>query len=281
MASTTQTITATVDIGNGVELYYEERGTGIPLLFVHGMWGSCRFFHKQLAALSSNYRVIALDLRGHGRSSMTMSGQTVPTYARDVAAFVEKLKLREFVAVGWSMGAFVWWDYHRQFGTGGVRALVVIDQPPSDWQSPEIPNALLTLDALRSWHYRIQTERNALMQEVIPMMFAKPPERADFQWMHDEMTRAPEVIAAAVLFDQSTRDYRQALEGYPVPTLVCGGGRSAQPRAGLELIVESVDDGRLTVFEQCGHCLFLEDAERFNTEVRDFVRAQLPDGVGC
>jgi pimeloyl-ACP methyl ester carboxylesterase len=272
--SASSSITAgTVDIGNGVQMYYEESGTGPTLLLVHGLWGSSRFFYKQLAELSAQYRVIALDLRGHGRSSMTLSDHTVPCYARDLRAFVEKMNLKDFVAAGWSMGAFAWWDYYQQFGIAGLRGLVVIDQPPSDWQSPTIPNALLSFDILRTWHYRIQTERNALMREVIPMMFSAPPKPADFLWMYDEMTRAPEVIAAAVLVDQSTREYQQMLWGYPVPTLVCGGGRSAQPRAGLELIVERVKNGRLIMFDDCGHCLFLEDSERFNAEVDSFVKS--------
>lgn len=261
----------TVDVGNGVQLYYEESGSGPVLLLVHGMWGSCRFFHKQLAGLSAKFRVIALDLRGHGRSSMTLHGQTVPCYARDVHAFVEKLKLREFMAVGWSMGAFVWWDYYRQFGSAGVRAHVVIDQPPSDWQSPRIPNALLSFEVLRGWHERILSDKNKLMREVIPMMFASTPEPADMQWMFDEMTRAPEVIAAAIMFDQSTRDYQDQLAAYPIPTLVCGGGRSAQPRAGLELITELVPNSRLLIFEENGHCLFLENAARFNLEIERFA----------
>ena len=273
MAASSSVSSGTVDIGNGVQMYYEDRGSGPTLLLVHGLWGSSRFFHKQLASLSARYRVIAPDLRGHGRSSMTVSDQTVPCYARDLRAFVRKMNLDDFVAVGWSMGAFAWWDYYQQFGVAGVRGLVVIDQPPSDWQSPEIPNALLSFDMLRTWHYRVQTERNTLMREVIPMMFSTPPEPADFEWMYDEMTRAPEVIAAAILVDQSMREYQQMLRGYPVPTLICGGGRSAQPRAGLELIVDRVDKGRLVIFEECGHCLFLEDSERFNAEVENFARS--------
>src|SRR5579862_8553751 len=132
-------ITATVDIGGSVQLYYEECGNGPVLLLVHGLWGSSRFFHKQMTPLAAKYRVIALDLRGHGRSSMTLADQTVPTYARDLRAFIEKLRLDEFIGVGWSMGAFVWWDYYKQFGISGLRGLVDIDQPPSDWRSPELP----------------------------------------------------------------------------------------------------------------------------------------------
>src|SRR5438105_1958256 len=128
---------STLDIGNGLSLYYEEAGAGPVILFVHGMWGTCRFFRKQMEALQSDYRVIALDLRGHGRSSMTLDDQAVPIYARDLRAFIEKLRLDNFVGVGWSMGAFVWWEYYLQFGIAGLKGLVVIDQPPSDWRSAD------------------------------------------------------------------------------------------------------------------------------------------------
>jgi non-heme chloroperoxidase len=260
-----------VPVGGGVHLYYVERGSGPTLLLVHGMWGSSLFFHKQLHGLSQRYRVIALDLRGHGRSSMSLSDQTVPAYARDLDAFIRALGLKEFIAVGWSMGAFVWWDYHLQFGVGAVRGLCVIDQPPSDWQSPDIPDALLSMPALRDWHYRLQTERNNLMREIIPMMFAVPPSAEDVAWMFDEMTRAPEAIAAAILIDQSWREYQAMLPEYPVPTLVCGGGRSAQPREGLKMIAQRCPRARLVMFEDNGHCLFLEDAERFNAELDRFA----------
>ncbi len=72
---------ATVDIGRGVQLYYEECGSGPVLLCVHGMWGTCRFFHKQIEGLKDKYRVIAPgsarprpivdDLGGSGRARST------------------------------------------------------------------------------------------------------------------------------------------------------------------------------------------------------------------
>jgi pimeloyl-ACP methyl ester carboxylesterase len=267
---------ATIDIGRGVQLYYEECGAGPVILCVHGMWASGRFFHKQMEGLKSRYRVIAPDLRGHGRSSMTLSDQTVPVYARDLRAFIEKLGLTEFVGVGWSMGALIWWDYYLQFGVAGLRGLVNIDQPPSDWRSMDIPGGLITLDALRDWHYKLQTDRNTFVREMIPMMFAKPPALSDAAWMFDEMTRAPAVIAAAEMIDQSLREYQDMLYGYPVPTLACSGAQSAQPREGMQMIVDRVTRGELRVFKDCGHCLFLEDAESFNRCVDEFASRLTP-----
>ena len=75
--------TGTVDIGGGVSMYFEGCGRGDPILFVHGLWASSRFFRQQLADFGRDHRALAVDLRGHGRSSMTLSEQPVPTYARD------------------------------------------------------------------------------------------------------------------------------------------------------------------------------------------------------
>jgi pimeloyl-ACP methyl ester carboxylesterase len=265
----------TVDIGEGVHLYYEEAGKGDVLLFVHGMWATTRWFRKQLEDLQSDFRVIAVDLRGHGGSTMTTYGQTVPTYARDLQTFIQKMKLDEFIGIGWSMGSFVWWEHYLQFGVGGLRGLIDIDQPPSDWQSAEIPDGLLNLQSLRSWHEAILTDYHPLMRRVLPLMFASPPTPEDLDWMVEEACRAPAVLCAAELIDQSLREYQGMLKGYPVPMLVCSGAQSPEPRAALQMIVDRVDKGRLEVFENCGHALFLEDTPKFNRCVREFAREVL------
>jgi non-heme chloroperoxidase len=78
------------------------------------------------------------------------------------------------------------------------------------------------------------------------------------------------------MIDQSLRDYQEMLRDYPVPTLVCGGARSAQPRAGLKLIVDLVKEGRLMIFESSGHCLFLEEPDGFNAAVQEFATSLSP-----
>ncbi len=271
MTTSSNVTTGTIDIGNGVALYFEENGRGDPILFVHGLWASSRFFSRQLADFGRDHRALAVDLRGHGRSTMTLSEQTVPTYARDLEAFMDRLGLEQVIGVGWSMGAFVWWDHFKQFGPGRLRGLVVVDQPPTDMRKDDFPDGLISADALRDWYERVQTNQASFMEEVLPMMFARLPTDADRAWMVAEMLRAPAVVAPAVLFDQSTRDYRETIRGYPVPTLVCSGALSHQPRAGSQLIVDSAIAARLKVFEGCGHSLFYEDSAAFNLALREFI----------
>lgn len=96
---------------NGADLYYEDRGEGQPIGFLHGVMHSLRFLELQLAGLSNEYRTIAIDCRGQGRSEKTELGHTVPRYARDLRSFIEHLDLEDVVLVGRSMGAFISWDY--------------------------------------------------------------------------------------------------------------------------------------------------------------------------
>lgn len=123
---------AFLKLEDGVELYYEDVGMGDPILFIHGVWMSSRFFKKQLPYFRQKYRAISIDLRGHGQSSHADSGHTVATYAKDLKEFIKKLDLRDVTLVGWSMGAFVIWEYIHQFGEDGIKGTVIVDELASD-----------------------------------------------------------------------------------------------------------------------------------------------------
>lgn len=264
----------TVDIGNGVQIYYEEKGSGQPVLFVHGLWGTCRYFYHQLGWFGERYRAIALDLRGHGRSSMTLSGQTVPTYAKDLLTFMDTLGLQDVVLVGWSMGSFVIWDYYQQFGAENIKGMVDIDQAPTDFKFDDFPVGLITFDMLRQWVAETQTNRNELAKDIVRMWFKNPLSDEEFEWMYHETTRAPEVVAGTILFDQSVRDYRPVIEGFSIPTLICfGADETLQSLEAARWMEGVMKQAKLEVFEQSRHCPMLEEPERFNKVVDAFIRS--------
>ena len=262
---------ATLSIAAGVELHFLAEGSGRPLVFIHGLWASGRFFDHQLTGLGRRHRAIAVDLRGHGRSTMTLRDQTVSVYAQDLRMFLDRLAVEQPVLIGWSMGAFVIWDYVRQFGPEGIAAAVIVDQAPSDFRSAAEPDALITVEALADWHRRALTDHAALMRDVIGMMFAEPPPETDRRWMLEEMMRQPEVIAAAILVDQTFQNYCDVIKEFPIPTLVCYSEKTQQPRNRLRWIAEAARRGEAHEFRNCGHCLFLEASEEFNDVVAGFV----------
>jgi len=259
---------------NGTQLYYEQKGQGKPVLFIHGWTCSSRFFQKQLDYFAQRYRTIIPDLRAHGRSAHVHSGHTMANYARDIYELVHKLELTEVVMVGWSLGAALIWDYFKQFGAKNVKATVIIDQPASDFKWVDFPLGLLDFQALCRWMANIQTDRAMVARDLITAMFKEKPADEDVRWMFDEVTRVPESIACTILFDEVVQDYRPVLSTITVPTLLCfGRDEKLYPVAAGEHLREKLPQAQLVVFEQSGHCPHLEEPGRFNQEVDQFIQS--------
>lgn len=262
------------DLGNQIQLYYEDQGQGLPVIFIHGVWMSSRFFHKQMPYFRQRYRAIALDLRGHGRSTHVHYGHTVAQYARDLRALMHGLALEPVVLIGWSMGAFVIWEYFKQFGAENIKATVVIDESASDYKWPDWPLGFADFPTLCHVMSGLQTDRAETVRDFIPLMFKDPPAESDVQWMFEEITRMPESIASAILFDQTVQDYRPVLPQIKVPTLLCfGADEKLVPVAAGEHLQQTMPNARLVVFENSSHCPFLEEPERFNAEVDRFIQS--------
>lgn len=259
---------------NGAELHYEEVGEGPPIVFIHGVWMSGRVFERQLKYFGERYRAVALDLRGHGRSEHVHEGHTVAQYARDLRSVLETLGLGNAVAVGWSMGALVIWEYVKQLGTDGLRGIVVVDQTTSDYQWPDWPYGLFDFDGLRHVMAGAQTDRQSLIEGFIPLLFKEPPSEEHSALIVGEALRPPATIASTIIFDQTVQDYRPVLPEIDVPVLVCtGADERAVPIEAERYIVDHTPNARLVVFEESGHCPFLEEPDRFNEEVDAFVRS--------
>ncbi|WP_255171249.1 alpha/beta fold hydrolase [Natrononativus amylolyticus] len=256
---------------NGANLYYEDHGDGAPIIFLHGATAGLRYFEPQLTGLSDEYRCLAFDFRGHGRSEKTELGHTLPQHARDFHAFLTQLDLDEAVVVGWSMGAIVSWEYIDQFGTDRIRALVDVDMEPSPLQRADYDYGSYSVEGLRDALVRIQTNPLEHLDRQIEALLKDPPSRERRTMMFDESSRTPSPISGAMLLELM-RDYRDVLPAIDVPTLVCAGAdekwRSVES---VEYAADLIPNARFELFEESGHCLTIEEPEKFNRVVSDFV----------
>ena len=121
---------AMIETKDGTTLYYNDWGTGQPIVFSHGWPLSADAFEDQMFFLASRgYRCIAHDRRGHGRSSQPWNGNDLDTYADDLAELAEKLDLKDAVHVGHSIGGGEIARYIARHGTSRLAKAALISAP--------------------------------------------------------------------------------------------------------------------------------------------------------
>jgi alpha-beta hydrolase superfamily lysophospholipase len=104
--TSTDTIKAYASV-NGLKMYYEITGTGQPLILLHGGFGNTEMFMPAREALAKNYKVIAVDLQGHGRTADIDRPIVADSMANDIAALIKQLNLGKTNIVGYSLGGMV------------------------------------------------------------------------------------------------------------------------------------------------------------------------------
>ena len=121
------TITVGKENSTPIELYYEDHGSGSPVVLIHGWPLSGASWEKQTAALlDAGHRVITYDRRGFGRSSKPTVGYNYDTFAADLDKLLRKLNLKKVALVGFSMGSGEVTRYIGKYGTARVRKAVLI-----------------------------------------------------------------------------------------------------------------------------------------------------------
>src|ERR1700676_3335098 len=127
-----------------VNLYYEDHGSGNPVVLIHGYPLSGASWERQVPALlSAGFRVITYDRRGFGKSSQPTVGYNYDTFAEDLHKLITQLKLRDATLVGFSMGAGEVVRYLGKYGSKGVsKAVIISGVPPFLLKTPDNPEGV-------------------------------------------------------------------------------------------------------------------------------------------
>src|ERR1700737_2256351 len=124
-------ITVGKENSSNIDLYYEDYGSGKPVVLIHGYPLSGASWEKQVPVLlDAGHRVILYDRRGFGKSSQPTTGYNYDTFADDVHKIVTHLKLPNFALVGFSMGGGEVARYMGKYGSKGVSKAVIIGGVP-------------------------------------------------------------------------------------------------------------------------------------------------------
>lgn len=271
-----------VTTNDGVNLHYLEAGSGKPILMIPGWSQTAEQFKHQLSGLSDRYRVIALDMRGHGESDKPDFGYKISRLAKDVHDAIHALDLDEVNILGHSMGCSVIWNYYDMFGPERLATLLLIDQSPMltgnpAWSEEERvasgalfdPQSLYeTINALAGPD-GVETTRG-----LIGNMVTKSMSEEEKDWIIERNLTMPRQHAATLLYNHATQDWRDLIPRLALPTLVVGGRVSVVPWRSQKWIAQQVPGARLEIFEEeegGNHFMFIEGHEKFNAIIADFV----------
>jgi pimeloyl-ACP methyl ester carboxylesterase len=266
---------------DGTHIYYEESGTGKPILLIHGWQCSGRFFKQNVAVLSQYGRVITPDLRGHGRSSKGTAGLTLEQYAADIRCLIETLDLRDITMAGWSMGGpllMVYW--HKYQSDHRLTGVVLIDAPlspmdPGEWNSHGLKG--YNWDAfglsISNVMYNYENSIHALTDNMFHS--GKAPEEAK-AWIIPELLLTPPWVSAGIMSDYIPLDTLQYVPSVTVPALVFSADSRFYPKGiGMGRYIASQFKTKATFVpvEKSGHIIFYEQRELFNKEFIKFLEA--------
>jgi pimeloyl-[acyl-carrier protein] methyl ester esterase len=262
--------------GPGRTLHYEDAGAGSPLVAVHGWSLSAGFLADAVGPAAPGRRVVALDLRGHGRSPAGATPFALDDLADDLAALFEALRLEGAVLLGWSLGAQVALAALPRVRRR-VSALVLVSATPRFTESEGWPHGLpgRTLAALAR---HVARDPGRAAERFFEGMFA------DGELDPDGRARALAARAAARVPDAATllagldvlgaADLRAGLGGADLPALVVHGGRDpvCLPGAG-RAIAAALPAASLALLPDAGHAPFLSRPAAFADRLGAFLGA--------
>ena len=138
------TVTVGQENSTPIDLYYEDHGSGKPVILIHGYPGNSGSWEKQTTALlAAGHRVITYDRRGFGKSSKPTSGFDFDTFAADLRALITKLALTDLAIIGFSMAAGEVARYIGKYGSAGIRkAGIISGVTPYLLKAPDNPDGV-------------------------------------------------------------------------------------------------------------------------------------------
>jgi pimeloyl-ACP methyl ester carboxylesterase len=271
---------------NGVETYYERRGDGPPVVFVHGAVLDHSQWDPQVEALADSYTTIAYDVRGHGRTGGSAREEySIDLFAEDLAALVDALDLDKPIVCGLSTGGCIAQVYASRY-PGRLRGLVLADtftpelrgwgewlQRSAALRATVLPVRLLgyeRVEKLLVWiQQRLHGRGVSGDYESVERLRASGPKMTASEFA--------KVVRAVAAFHETRVD----LSAVSVPTLVLYGEHEPPLiRRHAPKLAREISNATVVEVPGAGHASNLDDPEFFTETLVGFLEAVSPSGTG-
>ena len=253
---------------NGITLAYSDRGTGLPMAFLHAFPLNRTMWTQQESALSSQFRVITIDLRGHGESDAPLWRYSLDQAADDVHALLDHLSIAQALFVGLSMGGYILLTFYRKYADR-VKGMVLADTK-AQADTPEGKAG------------RFQMAQIAYKQgpsAIADIMLPKLLSPATIQTRPELVQRVRTMIegnqisgiAGDLMAMAEQPDSVPLLKQIVCPTqIIVGELDHATPLADAKLMAEQIPHAKLAIIPNAAHLANLEQPEEFTRLIEEF-----------
>ncbi len=255
---------------DGFQMAYDEQGSGIPILFIHGYPLNRQMWRPQMEGLSSHARIITPDLRGHGDSTPTEGVYTMELLAEDCAKLLDRLNIQEkIVLCGLSMGGYISFAFARKFPDRLAGLILTATRAAPDTEEGKL-NRQRSITLAKE--QGITPIIEAMLPKVLsPATLAHRPDLVEFVRSIMQRTSLQAVIGDLQGMMQRI-DSRPFLQDIKVPTLILHGKDDPLiPVEEAQAMHHAIPQSQLILLDQAAHLPNLEATNRFNQAVREFI----------
>ncbi len=254
---------------NGISMAYHEQGSGVPVVFLHAFPLSRMMWAPQEAALASQFRIITIDLRGHGESDAPLWHYSLDQAADDVRGLLDHLSIRQAIFVGLSMGGYILFAFYRKYAEY-VKGLVFADTK-AQADTDEGKRARFEMAQVA---YKQGT--SAIADIMIPKLVSPATVRTKPELVRQvrTMIEGNQVsgIAGDLMAMAERPDSVPLLKRISCPAQVIVGELDLPtPPSDGQFMADRIPGARLAIIPGAAHLSNLEEPALFNELVRSFV----------
>lgn len=252
------------------EILFDDSGDGNAIVFLHGFLESSKIWNEFRQKLENKFRILTIDLPGHGGSSCLAETHTMDLMAEEIRNILEILGINKVVLVGHSLGGYVALAFAKKFKRF-VKGIVLLHSHAGADSEEQKKNRDLGIKAVENDHL-------GFIASFTPTLFA--PENvskftAEINWLKKISAACPKEGVTAVMRGMKEReDQVKMLEKLNLPVLAIAGDKDT--RIPVELLknqLANVKNARLEVLKNVGHMGFIEDKENTFKLIRNFAQS--------
>ena len=248
------------------DIYIDDQGNGFPLILVHGFLGSSEMWNLQKEFFSKHFRVITPALPGFGESYKAKSHDSIYEMAQTVLKCLKKMNIEKFNLLGHSMGGMIVQEMAKISGDKINKLICYATGSIGD-----IPGRFESINTSRE---RLRTEGIKETVRRVPKKWFVKEEKAKYFYLCENAAKkiTEETADNALKAMKNWRGYENLKNIYNETLIIWGDKDISYNFEQVDILNKNIPNSDLIIFKGCSHNVHLEDAEKFNNTVRDFLK---------